>query len=389
MSSLPSNDPVDVIPQPTSWLRRGFRWIVRAIGNAFCLASLIGLLAFVAAIPVIQLVSLGYLLHVAGAISAGKTVGESLVAFRQAGLVGLAITALFLASLPTQLLVHWESVSVLVDPETSVAGLLRIAAIGSSLLALAYLMWAWVRGGKPRHYLWPQPKRFVREAFRPSTWLTAPDRLWDFTSSFELPRLFWLGLRGAIGTLVWLIPAMLIILANRNGRTGLAGLVGVLSLAALGVSMLYVPMLQANFASKNRLAALFNVRQVRSDFRRAPWAWLGAMIVSLVLTPIPLYLLKVEATPAEFVWLPCLFFVAFMLPARVCQGLAIRRSRRKDAEPTGRWAFVSRWAVRIMMPVVVAIYLLFVYLSQYTSWDGLQTWVQQHAILVPVPFVGV
>ena len=37
-----------------------------------------------------------------------------------------------------------------------------------------------------------------------------------------------------------------------------------------------------------------------------------------------------------------------------------------------------------MMIGVVAIYLLFVYFSQYTSWDGLATWVQQHAILIPV-----
>ena len=44
--------------------------------------------------------------------------------------------------------------------------------------------------------------------------------------------------------------------------------------------------------------------------------------------------------------------------------------------------------VRLVMPFVVAIYLLFVYVSQYTSWDGLLTWVQQHAILIPVPFLN-
>jgi hypothetical protein len=111
------------------------------------------------------------------------------------------------------------------------------------------------------------------------------------------------------------------------------------------------------------------------------------MMVALVVTPIPLYLLKIEATPREVMWLPCLVFIAFILPARIATGLALRRARRRE-EPIGRWATFSRWTVRLLMPLVVAVYLLFVYVSQYTSWDGLQTWVQQHAILIPVPFLN-
>ena len=73
----------------------------------------------------------------------------------------------------------------------------------------------------------------------------------------------------------------------------------------------------------------------------------------------------------------------------------MRRARRialrygdGAVKPTGKWSFVSRWTVRLLMPGVVAIYLFFVTLSQYTSWDGLQTWVQQHAVLIPIPFLG-
>jgi hypothetical protein len=44
--------------------------------------------------------------------------------------------------------------------------------------------------------------------------------------------------------------------------------------------------------------------------------------------------------------------------------------------------------VRALMVPVVGVYVLFVYVSQYTSWDGLATWVQQHAILIPVPFLS-
>ena len=160
----------------------------------------------------------------------------------------------------------------------------------------------------------------------------------------ELPRYFSLRLRGALGTLIWLIPAMIIVAAFRNGETGLAGLVGFVSLVFLGISMLYLPMLQAHFAAENRFSALFEVRTIRSNFRSAPWAWLLAMVIALVVTPIPLYLLKIEATPREVMWLPCLVFIAFILPAHIATGLALRRARRSE-QSTSRWARISRWLV--------------------------------------------
>ncbi len=396
--NLPQEEPIRGVlaeeppPPPEVAPKRGITgrvvgFVAWTIRGSFCIVSLVVLLAVLTAIPLIQLVAFGYLLNVAGRLAAGENLRNALPHLRQAGMIGMAAVAVFLAALPTQLLVHWESVAYLIDPGSGQAFWMRVLAIASALLTTGYLLWAWVRGGRLRHYLWPQPKRLLLEGWRIRTWKDAPDRLWDFTASLELPKLFWLGARGALGTLIWLIPAMIIIAAFRNGETGLAGLVGFVSLMFLGVALLYLPMLQAHFAAENRLSALFEVRTIRRDFRRAPWAWLLAMIMGLVVLPIPLYLLKIEATPREVMWLPCLVFVAFILPARVAEGLALRRARQRS-DPKGLWAAFSRWAVRAMMPAVVAVYLLFVYVSQYTSWDGLQTWVQQHAILVPVPFLG-
>lgn len=371
-----------------SWggsIRRG---IVGFGRGGWELAALVVLLAVLAAIPVLQLIAFGYLLEVAGRLTRGQSLGSALPNRPQAGRIGLALAALWLASLPVQLLAHWASAAALIDPHSAQIVGLKLAAAGAALLAFAYLAWAWIRGGRCRDYLWPQPIRFLREGWRWRTWREAPDRLWGFTASLGLLSRFWLGLRGAAGTLVWMVPGFVIIAANREGRTGLAGLVGAAAVLALGIVLLYLPMLQANFAAENRLRALFAVATVRSDFRRAPWAWFAAMVTALWLTPIPLYLLKIEATPREVLWLPCLVFVMMMLPARVATGLALRRARRRP-EPSGRWAFASRWLVRLLMPAVVGLYLLFLTASQYTSWDGLETWVRQHAFLVPVPFVGV
>ncbi|TWU56909.1 hypothetical protein Poly51_28270 [Rubripirellula tenax] len=388
IGEIPDDEPpiVATLVRPGK-LRRCGAAIAWAARGSFCIASLIVLLAILTAIPLLQLIAFGYLLSVSGGLASGAKFRDALPKLSEAGQIGMTLLAVLIAALPTQLLTHWESVASLIQPGSNQAAMIRVAAIAASLFATGYLLWAWVRGGKLRHYLWPEPKRFVKQAWRPSTWTSMPDRLWDFTVSLNLPTYFWLGLRGALGTLVWLIPAMIIIAAFRNGETGLAGLVGFVSLVLLGIALMYLPMLQAHFAAENRIGALFEVRRIRSDFRRAPWAWLAAMVCGLVILPIPLYLLKIEATPREVVWLPCLIFVAFILPARIAEGLALRRARSRP-EPVGRWATISRRTVRVLLVPVVAVYLLFVYVSQYTSWDGLQTWVQQHAILIPVPFLG-
>jgi len=87
------------------------------------------------------------------------------------------------------------------------------------------------------------------------------------------------------------------------------------------------------------------------------------------------------------------------LPARIATGLALRRGRRlrqlSEAEGDGSlserfFPKVSRWFVRfVAAPTIVAFYLFVLFGSQFTSWDGVDTWVRQHALLVPLPFIGV
>ena len=83
------------------------------------------------------------------------------------------------------------------------------------------------------------------------------------------------------------------------------------------------------------------------DFRRAPWAFAFAFVVTLLFA-LPLYLLKIEIVPAEAAWLPRLVFIAFIFPARLLTGWAMGRARRRD-EPR-HWFF--RWTGRLpLLPV--------------------------------------
>ena len=99
---------------------------------------------------------------------------------------------------------------------------------------------------------------------------------------------------------------------------------------------------------------------------------------------IPLYLLKAELIPREAAWLPALFFVTLMFPARLLVGWAVGRAERRE-QPR---IWISRWAARLAALPVVFIYALLVYFTQFTSWYGAWSLYEQHAFLVPVPFLG-
>ena len=75
---------------------------------------------------------------------------------------------------------------------------------------------------------------------------------------------------------------------------------------------------------------------MRDHFRRAPLAFLIALVVTLLFA-LPLYLLKIEIIPREAAWLPSLVFVAFIFPARLLSGWAYARAERRTAPRHWFW----------------------------------------------------
>ena len=99
---------------------------------------------------------------------------------------------------------------------------------------------------------------------------------------------------------------------------------------------------------------------------------------------MPLYLLKIEIIPREAAWLPSLVFIVFIFPARLLTGWALGRAGRRLTPR--HWFF--RWTGRLPLLPAVAFYVLIVFFSQYTSWNGVWSLYEQHAFLVPAPFIG-
>ena len=118
-------------------------------------------------------------------------------------------------------------------------------------------------------------------------------------------------------------------------------------------------------------------------FRRAPLAFAIALAIHLLFA-MPLYLLKIEVIPRDLVFLEGLVFLLFIFPARLIDGLAYARGARRRGAAR---VWTTRWLGRFAMVPVVAAYVLVVFTSPHLGWHGIGSLYEQHAFLLPVPFV--
>jgi hypothetical protein len=288
---------------------------------------------------------------------------------------------------------------------------------------------AWYSGGRLRHFFWPFLAPFQLSArllfggiigpvLRPLvTWLSpklaedlyverplsawfppailwaglwrghmyreSRDAVWDFVQSLRLPQYFWLGLRGFAGAMAWLIVPSLMLIAGTSGGGPATILIGYLGALGLAAVILHLPFLQTHFACQNRFTAMFELGQIRAMFRRAPIAWWLALTVTLLFA-LPLYLLKIEPPPRELWWTLTLFFIVFIYPARLLTGWAVGRAMKREKPRF----FLFRWMARLAVVPVVLYYLFILFFTQYTSFLGPASLLEQHAFLLPVPFLG-
>ena len=172
---------------------RKFAWLISSV---FCLVSLIVILAVLTAIPILQLISYGYLLDVSGKLANGSKLRNSLPHFRQMGRIGLAAVAIFLAALPTQALTHLESVANLVNPGSERAVQMRFLAVSTAMLMT--LSSLGVDSWRPSCPLLLATAHPFAKGGLALCLHTAPDRLGSSQLSGN-SRYFWLGCAGRWG----------------------------------------------------------------------------------------------------------------------------------------------------------------------------------------------
>jgi hypothetical protein len=368
-------------PIPKRSLLRRMR---EAIGSAsewlFGAFALVIGLAILSATPILQLLSFGYLLESGGRVARTGRLRDAFIGIRRAARLGSMAIGCSLTLLPLQLIASWADSAQLVDPGGPIARRWRIGLLVLTALLVLQMAAACARGGKLRYFFWPfvTPVWLIRRLCRGGIYTSTRDDVCDFITALRFPYYFRLGLLGFVGTMAWLfVPVTLIAMGRRVPPAGFLG--GLL----LAIVSLALPFLQMRLAVENRFAAIFEYRAVRERFRRAPWAFAFAAILTLTFA-IPLYLLKIEMIPRETAWLPSLVFLAFIFPARTMAGWAYARAGRRD-QPR-HWFF--RWTSRLAMISTGLAYALIVFFTQYTAWQGIWSLYEQHAFMLPVPFLN-
>jgi hypothetical protein len=267
-----------------------------------------------------------------------------------------------------------------IDPGGRIAAAWRFSLFVLIALTFVHIVAACSRGGRLRYFLWPfNIVWLIRRILRGGYYQEARDAVWDTLKALRLPYYFSLGFRGFVGAFAWLVIPVSLLAAGRLPAPA-APLLGLLGAVVFGLVLLYLPFLQLRLAATNRLAAVFELGEVRSMYRRAPWAFAFAFLITLLFA-LPLYLLKIESVPREAASLPSLFFIVFIFPARLLAGWALGRAGRRTTPRN--WFF--RWTGRLPFLPAAAFYVLIVFFSQYTSWNGVWSLYEQHPFLLPDP----
>lgn len=419
--------------QPRSFLVRAWHscwWFAEQLFGWFC--SLLGL-SLLATIPLVQFITLGYMLECSGRVARSGRFRDGLIDLDKWARIGSLAAGSWLMLVPLRFVAGLANDAALIpDQPGPTAAAWRLGLVVFTALMIGHILLAWYSGGKLRNFFWPLlapfslaqwvvTRKIVGPIVRPAVqWLSpkladdlyqpapltswfppaillaglrrgparmyaeARDAVWDFVVSLNLPHYFWLGLRGFAGAFLWLcIPIALLIASTKLQNDVLAGLISLVGAIALANVLLYLPFLQAQFAAENRFRAMFNFLTIRKLFRKAPLAFWFALLITLALA-LPPYLFKIQQVYPEFYWLFSFFFVLLVYPGRLLAGWAVGRA---NARATPRF-FLVRWLSWSAAFAVSFIYVFFVYLSQFTSWNGSWSLFEQHPFLVPVPFLG-
>lgn len=398
----PARGPLGQVAELISWMSsRLFGAVMLIVG-----------LSFLAAYPVVQIFSLGYLLEAAGRIGRSGRLRDGFPLVKEASRIGGALLCSWLVTLPWRFAGDLLADSTLIDSASPQTAFLDGLVVALTILTPLHILFAVLRGGRIRYFFWPfNFVWFVRRVFQGGYFQQAWAGTVAMFRELHVLHYFYLGLRGGLGALIWLaIPATIYAVGSSANKapaavadgqqsgaqalpidhaspsaaaddTGIIVLRVLIGGLLLSVVVLYLPFLQAHFAAENRFRAMFEVGKVRERFRRAPIAFLIAFVFTLLLA-LPLYLLKIEVVPRDALWLPSLIFIVTIFPLKVMTGWAYGRAGRK--EKRAHWIF--RVACRLLMLPVAMFYALIVFFTQYTGWHGVRALYEHHAFLLPVAF---
>ncbi|MCY2966189.1 MAG: hypothetical protein NT069_21590, partial [Planctomycetota bacterium] len=353
---------------------RGIGWLFTTL---FGIASLIVLLAVVAAIPIVNFLALGYLLEVEGRVARSGRLRDAFPLLALAPRLGSIALGLWLCTIPLRMYSHFVNDAHLIDPGSPSDAGLQMSLIVVSVLAATHMSLAVARGGtlgcffRPlKNVLW-----IARRLRDGDYWETAEREVANFVTGLRLKHHFLLGVKGFVGALAWLlIPTALFAAASKTeGPPILVTLFGGFLLVPV---LLWVPFLQAHLAAENRLGAMFELKSVRELYKHAPFSWLITILITLLLA-LPMYLFKAAMPPRDALWLVTIVFVVSIYPAKVLTGWAYYRATHREKRTHWLW----RWICWLPSVPLTVFYVFLLYFTQFIGKYGKLTLFEHHSFL--------
>ena len=381
-TTVVSADITRLPPCPSPWHHpfRALGWLL-LVGTG--LASLLLLLAILAAIPIVNLLALGTMLEAEGGVVRSGRLRDGIPFAGALPRLGGIVIGTWLWLLVIRFVTQASADAALIDPEGPSARGWVLVRFAVSLLVGFHLLATWFSGGSLPSFFRPMRngRRFVAALRAGTAWPTASAALAQIIDAVQPGRLFSLGLRGFVGTFLWLLlPTLLFSFLGDTTKPGQV-LVTLLGGILLGTVLAWVPFLQARFAAEQRLAVFRDLGTVRELWRRAPVVMLLALVILYGLS-LPLYLFKIVAAPRDAVLFLTPIFILTIYPARLAVGWATHRAQ---ARPARAWRLL-RWPVTALLLPLLALYLFLLFFTPAIDAFGKRALFDHHALLIPTPF---
>ena len=424
-----AQDPLDAAAiDGMSWPFRIAGFCSRVCARIFGICSTIFLLAVLANIPILQLITFGYLLDSSGRAARSQKFRTQFSGIRKATQIGGLLLGAWLLIWPARLVSGFWLDASIIDPGSAQTLALKVLHWLLTIGTVAHIFAAIICGGKLRYFFWPfiapfslatwlvrkssitrkllsitvgwisprlvadickaqpitdwfLPMIFLRRLFTENLFETSRKSVWSFLVGLELPKYFMLGLKGLVGTICWLAIPTIMLAGSTSDNPGVAGLCLFIGIVISVPVFALLPFVQSRFASDGKLRRFFEPLQVLRLFGRAPIAHLTSLFL-ILLFALPLFLLKIEEVPAEFLWSLSLLFIAFGWPSHMIAGWAIGRASKKE-KPMRWWL---RYPIQFFAAPVSFAFAVIFYLTRYISWNGTLSLLENHVFLLPAPF---
>ncbi|MFO0977865.1 MAG: hypothetical protein U0996_15785 [Planctomycetaceae bacterium] len=373
-------------PGPFPGIRRPFASLWWCVEILFGTASIVAILAILAAIPGLNILTLGYLVEPQKRVAASGRLRDGFPLMVFAPRLGIIMFFGLLLMIPLRVMATRVSDAVVIlganDPRTlqmmTTLNVMKWIIGTHLLLAIAY-------GGTIGSFFRPirNVKWFLRATLSSAGRAELSAHIDQLLTVVRPLHHFWLGLKAFIGAVLWLaIPSgMLVAVTNPERDNPGLGVVSFLGVLLMIPVMAWLPLLQIHQAVEGRFVSVFSIRAARSIIARVPLRWMLATVVLYALT-FPLYLAKIRLLPGDAMLVITPFFIVLTYPTRLLMAWIYHQGQQRPASAFFLW----RWLIKLVMVPALGAYCFFLFLTPFVSELGRSAPLENQAFLGPVPY---